>query len=463
MQRNREKKGLSTIIASVFMIAIIVIGLSTITSGLSFQSQLGQVVTERTSAETEQSRERIELGDVRISAGKLNATLVNTGVLPVKLVRLWVTNTTDINGWHKQYDNLNETINPGGSLTNFGQGLSLVTMTSSSYELKVITERGSGISFKTISGSTADLNLVLTVIPPSIVVGNNATVILYVINDQNDAQSVHNINPTMNTPETLNCGGANQPSCPTVTQKGSNPLPVETLTTGGMAAFKWVYHIGGSSSAAGATVRFTATLGGNSVSDELTVTQITIGQTNFASQSGTVTIEYETLQWTQKVAPSPYVSCPDWNNGWRIPPTGGQNPWTFFSINMTNHDQDNDIIIDNRSVFYLYDIKNGVAKPFFVVKVTEPISDCSSPVQAYTVDATATPVPPDAIILPDAEPDYATPVTMYFAVKTEGQGSSNDIQSTPTGTYAGSFIIFGKLGSVMYGQNIPFMGIEVTT
>jgi hypothetical protein len=463
MQRSREKKGLSTIIASVFMIAVIVIGLSTITSGLSFQNQLGQVVTERTSAESAQGKERIELGDVRISAGKLNATLVNTGVLPVKLVRLWVTNTTDPNGWHRQYDNLDMIINPGESLKDFGQELSLTAMPSSSYELKVVTERGSAINFKTISGSTADLNLVLTVVPPSVFVGNNATVILYVINDQNDAQAVHDISPTMNTPQTLNCGGANQPSCPSVTQKGSNPIPVETLTSGGTAAFKWVYNIGGSSSAAGAIVRFTATLGGNSISDELTITQITLSQTNFASQSGTVTIEYESLQWMQKAAASPYVSCPNWNDGWRVPPTGGPNPYTFFRINMTNHDPNSDIIIDKRSVFYLYDIKTGVAKPFFVAKATEPISDCSTPVQAYTVDATTTPVPPDAIILPKPAGETLTTKTLYFAVKTEGTGGSNDMQASPTGTYAGSFIIFGKLGSVMYGQNIPFMGIEVVT
>jgi len=106
MHRNREKKGISTIIATVFMIAVIILGLGVLTSGLNMQNNLGQVVTERTSLETEQIKERIEMRDVRIDGNKFNMTLVNTGMLPVKIVRAWVTNSTDPNGWHKLYDNL---------------------------------------------------------------------------------------------------------------------------------------------------------------------------------------------------------------------------------------------------------------------------------------------------------------------------------------------------------------------
>ena len=109
---NRQKKGISTIIAAVFMTAVIILGLGAVSWGLNMQNKLGQVIKDRTAVETELNKERIELRDVSIVSNKFNITLVNTGILPVKIVRAWVTNTTDTLGWHKQYDNLNKLINP---------------------------------------------------------------------------------------------------------------------------------------------------------------------------------------------------------------------------------------------------------------------------------------------------------------------------------------------------------------
>ncbi|MGH9879405.1 MAG: hypothetical protein ACRD5H_17375, partial [Nitrososphaerales archaeon] len=211
MQRNGEKKGISTIIATVFMIAVIIVGLGAVGWGLNMQNDLGKVIKQRTVTETDQNRERIELRDVSIVSNKFNITLANTGILPAKIVRVWITNTTDTNGWHRQYDTFNKIINPGGSLTNFGQDLPLVAKTDKSYEIKVVTERGTTAVFKIANGNDAKLHVRLTATQSTLPTGQAITLVMFVTHNNTLADAVLNIEPEIVWPPTITGSGSAAP------------------------------------------------------------------------------------------------------------------------------------------------------------------------------------------------------------------------------------------------------------
>ncbi|MGH9910412.1 MAG: hypothetical protein ACRD32_07200, partial [Nitrososphaerales archaeon] len=401
-------------------------------------------MTEKNVNETERIKEGIEIRDVKINNSKLNITLANTGGLPAKLVRMWVTDETGYS--QTRYDVASPIIvDPKESVVNIGQGtigsLSLPAQTTKSYTAKAITERGNIVSFKTVAGSQAyDLQLLLTTIPPSVVVGQDTTILLTVINNMYDAQAVHDISPTLGTPVASNCGPGYPVACPTLQQIGGpGPVPasVESLPRGSTATFTWKYNIGqsGTSSSAGAKVTFTATLGGQSASAELTVSQISIDSVPFSSLSGTLTIKYESLQWKQNGA-----SCP-WQIGWRIPTQGQGNGWTSFRVIITNHDPNNDLEIDRRSVFFL-DAVDGTANKvqFFVVSAVQATCDPSATPTAYTYDA-FTPSGSNPLVIPN---NGVNAIEVIFAAK---DAASNNNQKLPSSgaVFQGNFVMFGRL------------------
>lgn len=456
----RSKKGIGTIIGALFFM-FVVLGAMTMMSWASRQQgNFSTTSTEVGRLQLERMVSDLQITDVRLvndafGISRFSITMQNNGPLTENIVRLWVTNETS--SWHNKYD-VSYLVGPKQSIT-VGQELPLVAKDTQSYTFKAVTERGNIVSFKTVSIYEATLKLALSIIPPNVVVGENATIILSVTNDQNDVQAVHNINPIL-TNSTLNCVIGGVPDCPKVVQKGSNPLPVNSLLRGSTATFKWTANIGGSSSAAGAVVRFTATLPANSISDDLRISQITIGQTNFASQSGTLTIEYESLKWLQNNSCTIPIEEDDWKTGWVIPKQSSG--WTAFKIKITNHDPTNDLVLDKRSSFFLTGVSAGINNAYFIVKASQSTCDSNAAPTAYTYDANSgSPTDPNRIIIPHSpEPDTTVPVVVVFAAKSIGGSDNKNL--TPEAVYAGNFVMFGKLGSVMYGQNIPFLGVEVT-
>lgn len=448
---TRRKRGISTIVGAVFFMLVVIAALTMMSSASQQQGNFSTTATEVGRLQLERMVSALEITDVRFvndpfGVTRFNITMQNNGPLTEKVVRFWVTNETS--SWHDKYD-VSYLIGPKQTLT-VGQELPLVAKDTQSYTIKAVTERGSIVSFKTVSIFEANLKLTLSIIPPNIVIGENVTIILSVTNDQKDVQAVHKINPILSN-STLNCGGANQPACPTVKQKGPSPSPVESLLRGSTATFKWVYNMGGAANTAGAIVRFTATLAANSISDDLRITQITIGQTNFASHSGTLTITYESLKWLRDTCTVP-IDESDWNSGWRI--TNQANGWTTFRINVTNHSPDNDITLDKRSVFFLQSVDGNANKiQFFIVNATQALCDQNAVPIVYDYDAYLQTGLNKVMVFKN------NTKVIYFGATNAGGTASQKLN--PVGVYGGSFVIFGRMGSVMYGQNIPFIGIEV--
>ncbi len=94
--------------------------------------------------ERERLYERLEVRVIRYDSDRMNLTLLNSGPVPVHIVRLWVTNFSASPPWHTTF-NANFYINPGETKTNVGSTLGIFAA-SKSFSVKLVTERGNLIT-----------------------------------------------------------------------------------------------------------------------------------------------------------------------------------------------------------------------------------------------------------------------------------------------------------------------------
>ena len=341
------------------MIAVILVGLNALTSGLSFQNNLGQVVTQRNSEETEQSSERIELRDVSMDSNKFNMTVVNTGPLPVKLVRMWVTNTTATTGWHKDYT-LNDVINPGGSLTKLGQSLSLIAKTDISYDLNVVTERGTTATFKIMSPKDTALKMSLYATPRSAFPGGNVTLIFGVSNNRTDGSMVHSITPTI-TPSYTDAGGSKVPTYTLI--EGPTPTTEKSLISTETVFFKYVYKVDGDPKD---KVNFLLSVQnpkpGNSVSESVEISAVATQQSvigQITTNSGLITMNFTSFQFCAGDTGSP-ITCQsnsaNWQGGWNA----DDDTKYYWRVDVTNNGV-RDIFLDDDTDLFLLQVSDGGA------------------------------------------------------------------------------------------------------
>lgn len=283
MHRNHQKKGLSNIIAAIFVIAIVVLGLNLLSWGLQLQNNYANVLVERSQKETQQSAEKIELRNVRIDSDKFNMTLVNAGSLPVKLVTLWVTNTTDTNGWHQKYDNLNKPINPGDSLTKFGQDLTLIAKSSSSYKFNIITERGTSTTFQILSPKDKAIAMSLFALPRSMPTLQNVTLLFSVTNNLTDGSLVQSITPNLKWPPDYTEAAQGTTPVSATIMEGPTPVSVSSLSLAQSAFFKWIIKVEGD---AGDKIKFNATVANAKAGNYFTA-PVDIVVDSFSEQSNT--------------------------------------------------------------------------------------------------------------------------------------------------------------------------------
>ncbi len=361
VQRNRAKKGISTIIAAVFMIAVIIIGLSAITSGLSFQNNLGQVVTQRNTEETEQGTERIELRDVGIDSNKFNLTVVNTGPLPTKLIRMWVTNTTATTGWHKNYT-LNDVINPGDSLPKLGQALSLVAKPDASYDLNVVTERGSTASFKIMSPKDTALKMSVFSSPRSSPPLGNVTLMFGVANNRTDGSMIQSITPTTPTISYTNTPGGTVAASATLIE-GPTPVTERSLMMAETIFFKYVYKVNGDPKD---KITFSFTIQnaklGNSISESVEISAVATQQSvigQITTNSGLITMNFTSFQFCAGDTGSP-ITCQsnsaNWQGGWNA----DDDTKYYWRVDVTNNGV-RDIFLDDDTDLFLLQVSDGGA------------------------------------------------------------------------------------------------------
>jgi hypothetical protein len=466
--RRSSKKGISTVLAAIFIAAIITVGLNAMSSSLNLQNNFAQVVTEKNIRETERVSESLEIRDVKISNYKLNMTVANTGTVPVRLVNMWVTNTTSITGWHKNYT-LNEVVNPGDTLFRLGTSLPVVAKNSSSYKINIVTERGSSASFHIISPTERGIYMSLFVLPRSVPSGQNVTIQFGVTNNITDGSILHAIKPQISWTATEVAGGTTTANAELM--EGPLPPIAESLTLGETVFFKWVYKVTGDEKD---KLNFNATITnakqGNYVreSSEIVflqsheaVTQNVL--TQITTNSGILTMNFTTFEFCRPTDP-PAQDCtsdsPDWAPGWKV----NDDTKYIWRVNITNNGDKNILLEKDSSILLLHvqDAAGGNIPTAIYIKAdsTPTVEDAG----AYTDF--------DKVLLKPDEDGKGRPVTLYFGSDDPGAAP---LEEVPTdGLYAVNLVLFGYedanddgdytvgIDTIPYSQNIPFQGLFAT-
>jgi hypothetical protein len=172
----------------------------------------------------DRGREEITISQTTINNGQFNMTVVNTGSLPVHLTRLWVTNQDGVTADQKADLDIN--LNPGQQQYNIGQSTGISAVSTASYNLKVVTERGNISTFQVSPNTSTRIQLVL---PSTVGPDTTFRVTTLITNNSTSPNNIANLIPTLTNNATL------------VETSPNTPASIATLPQGNTVAFTSVY------------------------------------------------------------------------------------------------------------------------------------------------------------------------------------------------------------------------------
>ncbi|MBI3639783.1 MAG: hypothetical protein HY223_05650 [Thaumarchaeota archaeon] len=434
----RSRKGLSSIVGTVFAIIALSTTVGYITYSMNVLDKYNQSVLVTNADALDRNKEQIQVTGVTIDNNKFNITANDNGNLPVHLTRFWVTNTTDVNKVFKY--NIDYNLAPGQSQIKIGQSLPIYAKTNQAYDLKLITERGNVKEFAVNSAGTAPLNIQLLALPPTVASGFKTQLVMTVTN--NGTGTLTNLVPVL-TPN-------GSPTATCTPDPISSPTNYNTLAPGSTAIFSWAVKVTGT--ADGQTCKFGAQLqnGYNKNFGNATITEnlVLITSTTYAQNTGILTLDYTSLRWSVGTS---------WKTGWG--PTGSSN--VAFYLNMTNNNQTSGVAstlyIQKNSLLYTSPTTGGASsQPYYIVQnVTKTLSATAFSCTGPPVDDYCISVPPGKSI-----------ILQFYSTTVGGNTQPGSSKLPGAGTaLALNLIIFGKFASCQncagseYGQLLPYNGI----
>ncbi len=221
----RPRRGLSTVVGAVFFVIATTTVITYVTYSMNSIDNFSQSVIVSESENIDRGREEIEISKVTINNGKFNMTVSNTGSLPVHLTRLWVSNQ-DLTATSDTKADLDIRINPGQEQYNIGQSTSISASSSTSYNLKIITERGNAATFQVSPNVSTRIQVIA---PGTVVPGEAFTIASLITNNSTVRNNIANLIPLMNS--TMNMTVVNGPI----------PSSITALPQGSTSAFTWTY------------------------------------------------------------------------------------------------------------------------------------------------------------------------------------------------------------------------------
>ncbi len=472
MHRNKQKKGISTIIAALFTVAVIIVGLNVMIYSSSLQNNFGQVEVQKNLKATERISEQLQLTGATIKNNKFNITLYNTGSLPVHLVRMWVTNNTGTNtNWHQSWNltSNNYILNPRNATRNIGQSLTptLYAKTGTTYTFGFVTERGTIATYKLAGGSDAQLSAQLVAYPPTIPAGEQVTIQMLVQNNSTLADSVANITPTLPTVTVSPSNGGSY-------QLASGPTPASypSIVKGSSAAFTWSYKLTGSN---GTIFTFSAGLANsqsNTASTSASLYAVQLSSTTYAVNAGVLTLNYTSFKWTQNDGV--------WHSNWSI---NSGTALTGFRIDIANNNSTGDLWLSKYSAIVVGQVGSASTSPWFIVNLVTPatnLNQCSSSFNGMPLGTKLPCTYGYGGCLPVGSTDYCQvipagqKVSVYAAATVINGNTPQNIGGNAGTQYLVQTLMIGRfcatgLSSVCsagagtsYAQNIPFIALVGT-
>lgn len=233
----KSHRGLSAVIGTVFLIAIVIGALSYVSYSLDILGNFSEQLVAEESRQRNIQNEEFDITSIDVtSLNKLNATIKNTGEIPLKITTLWVDElgVDDV----VQKITIDKTIAPGRTFDFTHENIDIDIDPTKGYNLKMISSRGQTQSLYINSGSVEPLSMVVHVLPKKVSTGFPASLLFVVANNMSNNNNLYNLTPNI---EVSSANGlASFASLSSVI-----PSSYPVLKPGDVATFEYVYTVSG--------------------------------------------------------------------------------------------------------------------------------------------------------------------------------------------------------------------------
>jgi len=237
----KSHRGISAVVGTVFLIAVVVGSLSYVSYSLELMGNFSESLIVEENRQKDKQAEAFEISSIDVTgANKLDGVVKNTGEIPLKLTTLWI-DEQGVNDVVQKYT-LDAEIAPGGTVDL--QSLVDVDMQADKgYNMKVVSSRGEVSSFYV--NSLADENVYMSLIAtPTVIPSTFSTNLIFtVVNNMSNGNYLYNLTPVMNdTAQTL---GVTSAGLSYEQLSDATPPSYESLGPGEVAVFTYEYELTG--------------------------------------------------------------------------------------------------------------------------------------------------------------------------------------------------------------------------
>ena len=232
------------------MILVITGALNVTLWSIREQDRVTESIIEKTNTNLNRLNEDLSISDVKVTNNRMNLTVTNNGGAASYIKTLYVVNETSKQQY--KYD-IDTAVDGRTSVSNIGQASpSFVIKNNTNYTVKLVSQSGVTTSTNISPTSGVGLTMSLTIIPPTVVPGQNVTLLFAVTNNVTGSFIPTKVTPTLS--KSMSCP---VPACE-FTSFSTYPAPQDTyLAKGSTVFFKWVFKADG---ADGAIMTFNASL-----------------------------------------------------------------------------------------------------------------------------------------------------------------------------------------------------------
>ena len=231
----RKHRGLSSIIGTVFLIAIVIGALSYVGYSMNILGNFSESLITEEKRQKDKQGEQFEITSINsTSANKLDGVVKNTGNVPLKIKSLWIEeigNSTSITKF-----NVNQTIAPGKTM-NLINKVNFVLNVTKGYSVKLISERGEIQTSYLNSASITPLFMSLHVVPNIVATNFPTTILFTVVNNMSNNNVLYNLSPN------ITMTGSSGSTVNLIS--GPTPLTQSVLKPGDAVTFEYVYTVAG--------------------------------------------------------------------------------------------------------------------------------------------------------------------------------------------------------------------------
>jgi len=190
----KNRRGLSTMVGIVFFVVALSSAAAYISYSMNTFDNFAQSIIVKDAQNIDRLKEDIEIISVTLTdTNKFDITVLNKGLVPTKLVRLWVTDQSSNPITHQKED-LNVLINSGEQEKNIATNLGITANPTDSYTVKVVTERGNTASFVLFTKTIAQIDLI---VPATVLPNSKIHVLEIITNNSTTTSTIANMSGTM--------------------------------------------------------------------------------------------------------------------------------------------------------------------------------------------------------------------------------------------------------------------------